>query len=40
MEFIVYLVGEIYSNWCEEIKEKIKFLKLLIMFVGLMENYD
>lgn len=27
MEFIVYLAGEIHSNWREEIKEKTKSLK-------------
>lgn len=34
MEFIVYLAGEIHSNWREEIKEKTKSLKLPITFVG------
>lgn len=33
MEFIVYLAGEIHSNWREEIKET-KSLKLPITFVG------
>ncbi|KFI03874.1 YtoQ family protein [Bacillus spizizenii] len=40
MEFIVYLAGEIHSNWREEIKEKTKSLKLPITFVGPMENHD
>ena len=28
MEFIVYLAGEIHSNWREEVKEKAKSLKI------------
>ncbi|AZV50490.1 hypothetical protein BJH90_06745 [Bacillus halotolerans] len=40
MEFIVYLAGEIHSNWREEIKEKTKSLKLPITFVGPMEHHD
>ncbi|MDR4435062.1 YtoQ family protein [Bacillus tequilensis] len=40
MEFVVYLAGEIHSNWREEIKEKTKSLKLPITFVGPMENHD
>lgn len=40
MEFIIYLAGEIHSNWREEVKEKAKSLKSLITFVGPMENHE
>ncbi|NPC93780.1 YtoQ family protein [Bacillus sp. WMMC1349] len=40
MEFIVYLAGEIHTNWREEVKEKAKSLKLPFKFVGPMEDHD
>ncbi|MBD1380163.1 YtoQ family protein [Metabacillus arenae] len=40
MNFVVYLAGEIHSNWREEIKDKAKSLNLPITFVGPMEHHD
>ncbi|WP_243291064.1 YtoQ family protein [Bacillus sp. FJAT-47783] len=39
MELVVYLAGEIHTNWREELKEKAKSLQLPIRFVGPMENH-
>ncbi|WP_458109808.1 YtoQ family protein [Bacillus zhangzhouensis] len=40
MQLIVYLAGEIHSQWRDEIKEKSQSLKLPVTFVGPMENHD
>ncbi|MBM7585023.1 YtoQ family protein [Bacillus pakistanensis] len=40
MELTVYLAGEIHSSWRDEVKEKVRSLKLPISFVGPMENHD
>ncbi|MDQ0161024.1 YtoQ family protein [Aeribacillus alveayuensis] len=40
MELIVYLAGEIHSNWRQEIKEKAQALQLPVKFVGPMENHE
>ena len=40
MKFIVYLAGEIHSEWREEIKAKAKSLQLPVDFVGPMEDHD
>lgn len=40
MNLIVYLAGEIHSNWREEIKEEAKSLNLPLSFVGPMEDHD
>jgi len=40
MEFVVYLAGEIHTNWREELKEKAHSLQLPLTFVGPMENHD
>ncbi|MBD0408284.1 MULTISPECIES: YtoQ family protein [Bacillus] len=40
MQFVVYLAGEIHSDWRNEIKNKAKALHLPITFVGPMENHE
>lgn len=40
MELVVYLAGEIHTDWREELKEKAKSLQLPIHFVGPMENHE
>lgn len=40
MELIVYLAGEIHSNWRDDIRAKALDLNLPITFVGPMENHD
>lgn len=40
MQFVVYLAGEIHSDWRDEIKQKAKALNLPITFVGPMENHE
>lgn len=34
MQFVVYLAGEIHSNWRDEIKQKATALDMPITFVG------
>lgn len=40
MEFIVYLAGEIHTNWREEIKKEALKRNLPYRFVGPMENHS
>ncbi|GIN73052.1 hypothetical protein J14TS2_35270 [Bacillus sp. J14TS2] len=40
MRLIVYLAGEIHSEWRSEIKKKAESLDLPIDFVGPMEDHD
>lgn len=40
MELIVYLAGEIHTDWRDELKNKVRALRLPISFVGPMENHD
>lgn len=40
MKLVVYLAGEIHSEWRKEIKEKAKAHQLPIDFVGPMENHE
>lgn len=40
MELIIYLAGEIHTDWRNQIKEKVRSLNLPIHFVGPMENHD
>lgn len=40
MEFIVYLAGEIHTNWREEIKKEASKRNLPYRFVGPMENHS
>ncbi|WP_243386014.1 YtoQ family protein [Bacillus kexueae] len=40
MELIVYLAGEIHTNWRDELKQKAESLQLPVKFVGPMENHD
>lgn len=40
MELIVYLAGEIHTNWRDELKKKAESLQLPVRFVGPMENHD
>ncbi|TXC90251.1 YtoQ family protein [Metabacillus litoralis] len=40
MEFIVYLAGEIHSNWRDQIKQEVSSKQLPFHFVGPMENHD
>ena len=40
MELIVYLSGEIHTNWREEIKQKCKKLKLPIQFTEPVTNHE
>ncbi|MBM7606142.1 YtoQ family protein [Metabacillus crassostreae] len=40
MEFIVYLAGEIHSNWRDQIKQEASSKQLPFHFVGPMENHD
>jgi YtoQ family protein len=40
MNLVVYLAGEIHSDWRNEIKDKTAALKLPLEFVGPMENHE
>lgn len=40
MELVVYLAGEIHSNWREEIKQKAKEKNLPLTFVAPQTNHD
>lgn len=40
MEFIVYLAGEIHTNWREQIKNEVIKRKLPYQFVGPMEDHS
>ncbi|WP_409302242.1 YtoQ family protein [Peribacillus sp. SCS-155] len=40
MNLIVYLAGEIHSEWRAELKDKAAALKLPLEFVGPMENHS
>jgi YtoQ family protein len=40
MEFIIYLAGEIHTNWRDKIKEEAISRKLPFQFVGPMEKHD
>ncbi|HZH58975.1 MAG TPA: YtoQ family protein, partial [Metabacillus sp.] len=40
MEFIVYLAGEIHTNWREQIKNEASKQNLPYHFVGPMENHS
>lgn len=40
MEIIVYLAGEIHSDWREQLKNKSKAKGLPLVFVGPQENHD
>mgnify|MGYP001461202793 CR=1 FL=1 len=40
MNLIVYLAGEIHSDWRNEIRKKAEALKLPLQFVGPMEDHD
>ena len=40
MSWIVYLSGEIHTNWREEIKKKSKSLKLQIKFIEPVTNHE
>ena len=40
MKLIVYLAGEIHTEWRKEIKEKVQNLQLPLEFVGPMENHE
>lgn len=40
MNLIVYLAGEIHSDWRNEIRQKAEALQLPLEFVGPMEDHD
>jgi YtoQ family protein len=40
MEFIIYLAGEIHTNWRDKIKEEAASRNLSFHFVGPMEKHD
>ncbi|KIL43892.1 YtoQ family protein [Jeotgalibacillus soli] len=40
MELIIYLAGEIHSNWRQTIKEQANSLPFHLNFVGPMENHE
>ncbi|KYG26669.1 YtoQ family protein [Alkalihalobacillus trypoxylicola] len=40
MKLMVYLAGEIHSDWREEIKNQAKELELPLLFKGPMENHE
>ena len=40
MKLVVYLAGEIHTEWRREIKEKAQELQLPLEFVGPMENHE
>ena len=40
MNFVIYLAGEIHSQWRQEIKAQAQVLQLPVEFVGPMENHE